>query len=259
MKKKKFKIGYKKFFMNFMLPLACISLILYFALTKSSVFNTSVSAISNTFSGYSSKNVNNYNNVKIATNPDYHGTGQTLTSGDGYSTTFTTKTGRTYIEYKQNGSASWANNPYWSETMSTDGCGITAMSIILSGFGLDYNPERLRETYFPVLKAEKISSELTNYGVKNTDFFYDSTHLSSNYILSHLENKGPVLICVWNKPCENRWTTQSHYMALLASDSKGLVYVSNPNGLDNSNKSSGWYNLSEEIIPYLAKALFIEA
>lgn len=259
MKKKKFKIDYKRFFMIFILPLACTYLIIYFALAKSSIFNTSVSAISNTLSSNSSESLKNYNTIKLDVNSDYLGIGQVLTSGDGYSTTFTSKDGKTYTEYKQNGSASWANNPYWSETMATDGCGITAISIILSGFGLDYTPEKLRETYFPVLKADKISSELANYGVKNTDFFYDSFHLSSDYIISHLENEGPVLVCVWNKPCENRWTTKSHYMVLLGSDSKGLVYVSNPNGLDNSSKSSGWYNLSEEIIPYLAKALFVKA
>jgi len=45
-------------------------------------------------------------------------------------------------------------------------------------------------------------------------------------------------------------------MALLATD-ENLVYVSNPNGLENSSKSSGWYSL-DEILPYVAKALFVE-
>lgn len=65
------------------------------------------------------------------------------------------------------------------------------------------------------------------------------------------------VICVWNKPTDNRWTTASHYMALLATDCKNMVYVSNPNGLENNSKSSGWYNINE-ITPYLAKALYIE-
>lgn len=46
-------------------------------------------------------------------------------------------------------------------------------------------------------------------------------------------------------------------MALLACDDNNMVYVSNPNGLKNDSKSSGWYNI-DEISPYIAKALFIE-
>ena len=36
-----------------------------------------------------------------------------------------------------------------------------------------------------------------------------------------------------------------------------MVYVSNPNGLDNTYKSSGWYEI-DEITPYIAKILFKE-
>ena len=46
-------------------------------------------------------------------------------------------------------------------------------------------------------------------------------------------------------------------MVLLAADDYDMVYVSNPNGLENDSKSSGWYNISE-ITPYLAKALYFE-
>jgi hypothetical protein len=37
-----------------------------------------------------------------------------------------------------------------------------------------------------------------------------------------------------------------------------MVYISNPNGLENSSKSSGWYNFNE-VTPYIAKALYIES
>ena len=75
--------------------------------------------------------------------------------------------------------------------------------------------------------------------------------------INHLKTDRPIIICVWNKPTDNRWTTASHYMALLATDGNNMVYVSNPNGLENNSKSSGWYNINE-ITPYLAKALYIE-
>lgn len=38
----------------------------------------------------------------------------------------------------------------------------------------------------------------------------------------------------------------------------GKVYVSNPNGLQNNSKSSGWYDINE-VTPYIAKALYIES
>lgn len=199
--------------------------------------------------------------IKQDYNENYSGIGQkTIENQDGYFTTFTTETNneKTYKEYKQNGDYSWSNNEYWSGTMSDNGCGITALSIILSGYKKDFTPENLREKYYPFLSSEKISKELANtFGIKNSDFFYDSVHLSNEYIEKHLKTNRPVLICVWNKPTENRFTTTSHYMVLLACDGNGMVYLSNPNGLKNDYKSSGWYNINE-ITPYIAKALYIE-
>ena len=65
-------------------------------------------------------------------------------------------------------------------------------------------------------------------------------------------------IFVWNKPHDNRWTTASHYIVLLATDDNNMAYVSNPNGGKDDSKSSGWYDY-KEIIPYIAKALYIES
>lgn len=142
--------------------------------------------------------------------------------------------------------------------MEENGCGITVMSIILSGYNKNYTPEDLRKRYYPVIDYEKLSKELSSvYGIKNSDFYYDAVHLSDKKIVEHLKTNRPIIICVWNKPNENRWTTSSHYMALLATDGKGMIYVSNPNGGENDSKSSGWYKL-DEVIPYIAKALYIE-
>lgn len=206
--------------------------------------------------------VSDYKIIKQDKNDDYSGFGQKrMKSQDGYFTTFTTveENKKTYIEYKQNGNASWSKNKYWDGTMEENGCGITVMSIILSGYGKKETPEDLRQKYYPVLDYEKLSSELLNsFGIENSDFLFDSVHLSKDNIISHLKTNRPIIICVWNKPKDNRWTTSSHYMALLACDDKGKVYVSNPNGGENDSKSSGWYDLNE-VLPYIAKALFIES
>ena len=142
--------------------------------------------------------------------------------------------------------------------MAENGCGITVMSILLSGYGKNYTPEDLREKYYPVMNYEKMSSELSDtFGIKNSDFYFDSEHLSDKSIIEHLQSNRPIIVCVWNNPSDNRWTTASHYMLLLAADNNDMVYVSNPNGLENSSKSSGWYDI-DEITPYIAKALYIE-
>ncbi len=70
-------------------------------------------------------NDENYDIVKADTNTNYDGIGQeTIQGKDGYFTTFTTTDNykKTYIEYKQNGDASWSNNTYWGSTMAENGC-----------------------------------------------------------------------------------------------------------------------------------------
>lgn len=226
--------------------------------------NCSFSDLSYNLNKFISKvtNSSEYKTIKQDVNKNYSGIGQEkVKNKNGYFTTFTTIENhkKTYIEYKQNSDASWSNNQYWGGTMAENGCGITALSIILSGYNKHYSPEALRQKYNPVLKYDSLSQELSKtFNIKNTDFYYDSAHLSKEKIQEHLQTNRPILICVWNKPHDNRWTTASHYMVLLASDDKDMVYISNPNGGANNSKSSGWYNF-KEIIPYIAKALYIES
>ena len=51
-----------------------------------------------------------------------------------------------------------------------------------------------------------------------------------------------VCVCVLNNPSDNRWTT-------FATDGYDMVYVSNPNGLENDSKSSAWYDIDE--VPHI--------
>lgn len=134
--------------------------------------------------------------------------------------------------------------------------GITTMAIILSGYNKNYSPEDLRKKYYPVMNYDNFSKELNSFEIDNSDFYYDSTHLSNNNIINHLKTNRPIIICVWNKPSNNRWTTASHYMALLATSNNNLVYISNPNGGKKDSKSSGWYDINE-VSPYIAKAIYI--
>ncbi len=187
--------------------------------------------------------------------------GQTLIEdADGYTTTFTTlnaENQKTYIEYKQNQEASWSDEPYWGGTMSENGCGITSMAIVASGYGLKVTPEDLREDYYPHLDGEDMAKELRKLGFKCTDFYFHGSYISKAYIMDWLRTNRPIIICVDNKKA-NKWTTASHYMVLLDINENGLVYLSNPNGKDGTEKASGWYSL-KDILPYIVKALFIES
>lgn len=197
--------------------------------------NNLFSNISYNFNRFISKitNISEYKTIKQNANSNYSGIGQEeVKDKDGYFTTFTTIEShqKTYVEYKQNGNSSWSTKQYWGGTMEENGCGITSISIILSGYNKNYTPEELRQKYYPVLNNDIISKELSKtFNIKNTDFYYDSVHLSMEKLQEHLKTNRPILICVWNQPHDNRWTTSSHYMVLLATDDKGMVYVSNPN------------------------------
>lgn len=197
------------------------------------------------------------NNIGKSYNPLYEGKGQVkVNNKDGYSTIFITKENKKFIEYKQNGDASWAQNEYWSGTMEENGCGITSLSIILSGYGIECTPEDLRQKYKPHLNGNDISKTLKNdFGIENSDFYYASFYFSKDYIMNKLEEGNTILICVWNKP-NDVWTKKSHYMVLLASDGDDKIYVSNPNGTRQENPS-GWYE-ADKILPYIAKVLFID-
>lgn len=176
-----------------------------------------------------------YTLVATSTNVHYSGIGQKSISGkDGYSTTFTTINGKIYKEYKQNGDSSWAERYYWGGTMAENGCGITCLATLASGYGMDYTPEDLRKKYAPTKKdhlaGNLISSELQNsFSIDNSDFRYTDIYFEKDYIFNWLKEDKPILICVWDKP-NSRWTTSSHYMLLLATDNISKVYVSNPNG-----------------------------
>ena len=141
--------------------------------------------------------------------------------------------------------------------MADNGCGITSMAIIGSGYGLQITPEDLRQKYYPHLNGADMEKAIEKMGIKCTDFYFSSSHISKSYIKEWLRTSRPVLICVDNsKP--NRWTQASHYMVLLDINEVGEVYVSNPNGEDGTLSASGWYSL-DEILPYVVKALFIES
>lgn len=164
---------------------------------------------------------------------------KTVEGKQGYTTVFTTLSSenqKTYKEYKQN-LEPWSEKSYWGGTMRKNGCGITAMAIVASGYGQDITPDDLRQKYYPHLNGDDMPAALKKLGIKCSDFYYHSSYLNKKYITDWLKTNRPVIICVSSEK-KNKWTENSHYMVLLDINSEGLVYVSNPNGLDGENKAS---------------------
>lgn len=181
--------------------------------------------------------------------------GQMRTQGkNGYDTIFCWGE-RKYIEYKQN-KGSWKNLSYWDNTVETDGCGITALSIIASGYGEKVTPKDLRDLYYPHLAGDSIPTALEeDLGIPCSDFIYQSSYFTVEKVGEHLKQDKPILVCVNNRP-DDRWTTASHYLVLLGMDEEQNIYVSNPNGDRGSAKQSDWYKPSE-ILPYIVKGVWI--
>ena len=105
----------------------------------------------------------NFTNISKSENSNYDGIGQEIVSGkDGYFTTFTTveENKKMYKEFKQNGNSSWAKNSYWGGTMEENGCGITSIAIIASGYNKNVTPEDLRKEFYPVLDGNDIGNVL---------------------------------------------------------------------------------------------------
>ena len=82
--------------------------------------------------------------------------------------------------------------------MSLNGCGITSISIIASGYGIDITPEDLRNKYYPHLETENMYIALNDLGIKCSDFWFTPIYLNKEYILEWLKSDRPVLICVDN-------------------------------------------------------------
>ena len=90
------------------------------------------------------------------------------------------------------------------------------------------------------VKTIRFQNDLSS--LKQDEYITTSTTSLPKNILNI--NKMEILLGV---KMNNRWITISHYMVLLASDGQEMVYVSNPNGGENDNKSSGWYQYDETI------------
>lgn len=153
-------------------------------------------------------------------------------SGDGYSS-ITTVGDKQYRNYKQY-EGSYSENHYWDGNIASDGCGPSSVAIVLSGYGLDYNPGDVVDMFHNNGHDESTSfsylTEVLNQKGISTEEYYCSGGSSEDLerIKKNFEQNRPIIV---NAP--------GHYLAYLGEDSDGNLIISDPGRADGWNERYG--------------------
>lgn len=160
-------------------------------------------------------------------------------AGEGYRGKYTVGN-KVYIEYLQYAGL-WKGNFYMGGTMKNSGCSVTSIAVILSGFGVDKNPEDVRRIN---PNGISVTGVLESSGLKTSVV----NRPSATQVLNHLKTGNPVIINAghgyWSK-------TSGHYFPVLAVDGN-RVYVSNV----GSSSKTGWYDINK-VLEDNKKVIFI--
>ena len=142
---------------------------------------------------------------------------------------------RTFRNYKQY-KGSYSNKPYWEGTISFTGCAPTAVSIILSGYGIDANPgevaNSIAELGYNYSSFEALKKVLKDkYNIDSEIEFVSSD--SIQHIKDNFNEGRPIIAGVEN-----------HFVTYLGEDSEGNMILSDPGYTDgrNENTVNGYVN-----------------
>ena len=169
----------------------------------------------------------------------------TSTSGDGYNSVYTSKSGKTYKNYKQN-MGSYSNQRWCGDSIiKNDGCSLISVCIILSGYqNREIDPLALARQYAVPGAGMSIDGALSGNGITFTrvgDVTFSEAQ--KNGVKQHVATGKPAIIKVV-KP--SPFTTSQHYMAILDyNESTNEFYLSNPWYGNNSYGKTGWVNADE--------------
>lgn len=162
-------------------------------------------------------------------NSGTEGTGGVVAAaGKGFRGVYRTASGKEFVEYLQF-EGTWAQNRYMSGQMKNKGCTVTSTAVVLSGFGIDKNPEDIRSIN---PSGISISGVLRSFGLKVSVV----NRPSAAQVLQHLRNGNPVIISAGPGYWSN---TTGHYFAVLEANGNS-VYVSNV----GSNTKTGWMDIN---------------
>ena len=183
-----------------------------------------------------------YEEFKGKTKPS--GTSTSVDDGDGYTSIYVANSGKQFKEYKQY-EGSYKDTLYmpYGESISSIGCSITSISIVLTGYGINVNPANLANHNYLV-------QHYSEYGISCSR---DSA--TSENITEHLKNGKPVVVEISGNLKAGGATKYygQHFIALLDINSSGEVYVSDP----GSTTTNGWANV-DDIVGISKSALYAE-
>lgn len=146
---------------------------------------------------------------------------------------------RTYRNYKQShlstdGKNDYYNYPYWEGTIESDGCGPTAVAIILSGYGYDYNPrdvvKKMSSLGIKYTSSSNLLTTVKSYKIKAELKSWSSN--SEKEIKENFAAGRPVIMGV-------SLNGAGHYVTFLGLDKKGKLILSDPGRRDSDNNNYG--------------------
>ena len=164
------------------------------------------------------------------------GEGENNVNGDGYDTTFTSSSGKTYKIYLQ---TKYPNTPYWGNNVSTSGCGPTSAAIILSGFGKNDTPDTVARSYAANGSWAGECKFFTDRGLNAVQGGVDW-----DKAVSHLKSGNPMVASINSGITINGSYYDGHFITFL--DYKNdQIYIGDPyKDLSSGTTGTGWVSLS---------------
>ena len=181
--------------------------------------------------------------VEVSWPPTGAGIGGTSTpaDGDGYSTVYKSSSGRTFKEFKQS-RGSYKGQGYSEGTISSSGCGPTAVAIVLSGYGVNVDPgdvgNAMGGSHNGGTNGSNLRSALKRYGIDARTV----SRPTAAQIRQQLQSGKEIVVSVGSSP-DSTFTGNGHIMALLDINNNDEVYISNP----NPRTYNGWMPLTKFI------------
>lgn len=160
-----------------------------------------------------------------------------------------------YTIYAQGYNDLWGPKPYSQATYALSASGITNIATLLSGFGVNKNPEDVDAD--GIIKIDNLYHQLKNYfskyGVSCTDWDY-----SKENIIDHLKSGNPVFAYIISdsdgeeKKIGNAYYS-GHYVSLLGISSDGKIFLADPAG---GGRNTGYFD-QDDIIPGITSCVYI--
>ena len=159
-----------------------------------------------------------------------------------------------YTVYAQGFNDLWGPKPYSVSSYANCASGITNIATLLSGFGVNKNPEDVDAD--GIIKIDNLYDQLKNYfskyGVSCTDWDY-----SKENIIDHLKSGNPVFAYIRYSDGERKKIGNNyysgHYVSLLGISSDGKIFLADPAG---GGRNTGYFD-QDDIIPGITSCVYI--